>query len=316
MELLWQCLLLIVGFLMLIKGADFFVEGSGSIARKLRIPDIIVGLTIVAMGTSAPELAVSVSAALGGSSDIAVGNAVGSNILNILVILGLSAIIIPLAVDKSMFKRDFPMLLLTAVLLPVSALVFGNEIGLIAGIIFVAVFAFYLFLTVKSAIAYRKSGAADDTSTIKILPWWLSILYTVGGAVVIIFGGNISVNAATKIAHDLEISEAIIGLTIVALGTSLPELVTSVVAAKKGCSDIALGNIVGSNIFNVLLILGTTSIIKPIPVTFDGIMDMLILLCVTVYLFVACFITKKISRPVGVSFIVLYVGYTAYLFIR
>lgn len=315
MEILLQILLLVVGFVLLIKGADFFVDGSGSIARKLQIPDIIVGLTIVAMGTSAPELAVSVSAALGGSTEIAMGNVVGSNILNILIILGVSALIVPLAVDKSMFKRDFPVLLLTAVLLPAMALLFGNEVGLIAGIIFLVIFAFYIFLAVRAAIAYRKSGAGDGESKIKILPWWQSILYTVGGAAVIVLGGNLSVEAAKKIAAACGISEAIIGLTVVALGTSLPELVTSVIAAKKGSSDIALGNIVGSNIFNILFILGTTAVIKPVPVPQNGFVDMLFLLGITVLLFIICVATKKINRVAGASFLALYVAYATYLFL-
>lgn len=315
MEILLQVLLLVVGFVLLIKGADFFVDGSGSIARKLQIPDIIVGLTIVAMGTSAPELAVSVSAALGGSTEIAMGNVVGSNILNILIILGVSALIVPLAVDKSMFKRDFPVLLLTAVILPAMALLFGNEVGLIAGIIFLVIFAFYIFLAVRAAIAYRKSGAGDGESKIKVLPWWQSILYTIGGAAVIVFGGNLSVEAAKKIAAACGISEAIIGLTVVALGTSLPELVTSVIAAKKGSSDIALGNIVGSNIFNILFILGTTAVIKPVPVPQSGFIDMFVLLGVTVLLFIICVATKKINRVAGASFLALYVAYATYLFL-
>lgn len=315
MEILLQVLLLVVGFALLIKGADFFVDGSGSIARKLQIPDIIVGLTIVAMGTSAPELAVSVSAALGGSTEIAMGNVVGSNILNILIILGISALIVPLAVDKSMFKRDFPVLLLTAVLLPAMALLFGNEVGLIAGIIFLVIFAFYIFLAVRAAIAYRKSGAGDGESKIKVLPWWQSILYTIGGAAVIVLGGNLSVEAAKKIAAACGISEAIIGLTVVALGTSLPELVTSVIAAKKGSSDIALGNIVGSNIFNILFILGTTAVIKPVPVPQSGFVDMMVLLGITVLLFIICVTTKKINRIAGASFLALYVAYATYLFL-
>ena len=315
MEILLQVLLLVVGFVLLIKGADFFVDGSGSIARKLQIPDIIVGLTIVAMGTSAPELAVSVSAALGGSTEIAMGNVVGSNILNILIILGVSALIVPLAVDKSMFKRDFPVLLLTAVLLPAMALLFGNEVGLIAGIIFLVIFAFYIFLAVRAAIAYRKSGAGEGESKIKILPWWQSILYTIGGAAVIVFGGNMSVEAAKKIASACGISEAIIGLTVVALGTSLPELVTSLVAAKKGSSDIALGNIVGSNIFNILFILGTTAVIKPVPVPQSGFVDMMVLLGITVLLFIICVATKKINRIAGGTFVALYIAYATYLFL-
>ena len=315
MEILLQVLLLVVGFVLLIKGADFFVDGSGSIARKLQIPDIIVGLTIVAMGTSAPELAVSVSAALGGSTEIAMGNVVGSNILNILIILGISALIVPLAVDKSMFKRDFPVLLLTAVLLPAMALLFGNEVGLIAGIIFLVIFAFYIFLAVRAAIAYRKSGAGDGESKIKILPWWQSILYTIGGAVVIVFGGNMSVEAAKKIASACGISEAIIGLTVVALGTSLPELVTSLVAAKKGSSDMALGNIIGSNIFNILFILGTTAVIHEVPVPAGGYVDMLFLLGITVLLFIICVATKKINRIAGGTFVALYIAYATYLFL-
>lgn len=312
------CFLLVVGFFLLIKGADYFVDGSSSIAKKLRIPDIIVGLTIVAMGTSAPELAVSVSAALSGSSDISLGNVVGSNLLNILIILGLSGIILPLSVDRNMFKRDFPMLLVTAILLPALCIIGNKKVGVIGGLIMLLVFAFYLFLTVKSAIAFRKNnqGLVQDEEEIKIYPWWKSILFTFGGAVVIVIGGNLSVDGATAIARQLNISEAIIGLTIVALGTSLPELVTSVVAAKKGNSDIALGNIVGSNIFNVLLILGVTSVIKPFNVAFDSIIDMMILLGVTIYLMICSYTSKKIGRLEGGSFLLIYVIYAVYIFIR
>ncbi len=310
-------ILLIVGFLLLIKGADCFVEGSSSIAKKLRIPDIIVGLTIVAMGTSAPELAVSVSAALGGSSDIAIGNVVGSNILNILIILGISAVIVPFSVDPSMFKRDFPMLLVTAVLLPLLAVICGSRIGRIAALILIAIFIFYIFLTIKSALAFRKAGGGtSEEETIKVMPWWKSILFTIGGGIVIVIGGNISVDNAVAIARQLNISEAIIGLTIVALGTSLPELVTSVVAARKGNSDIALGNVVGSNIFNVLLILGTTALIKPFAVTLESLIDQIILLGFTVLLFIMCLMGKKLTRIKGAVFLVLYVIYAVYIFIR
>lgn len=318
MDIILPYILLVVGFFLLIKGADFFVDGSGSIARKLRIPDIIVGLTIVAMGTSAPELAVSISAALGGSSDIAIGNVVGSNILNILVILGLSAVIIPLKVDASMFKRDFPMLLASAVLLPAVCILGGKRVGRIGGLCLLALFVFYMIITVRSAIAYRKNsdGQAEDTSEIKILPWWKSIVFTIGGAIVIVIGGKISVNAATDIAKMLGLSEAIIGLTVVALGTSLPELVTSVIAAKKGCSDIALGNIVGSNIFNTLLILGTTAVIRPFSVATASIIDTIILLGITIYLIIASATSKKIGRKEGSSFLLIYIVYAVYIFMR
>ena len=322
-------ILLIVGFVALIKGADFFVEGSCSIAKKLKIPDIIIGLTVVAMGTSAPELAVSVSAALGGSTDIAIGNVVGSNLLNILVILGLSSVIVPIMVDKSVFKRDIPMLLVTAIAVPVIVLLTKNTltggveadhmVGRLGGAILVALFAFYIFLTVKAALDYRKKHADDpdaDGDEVKEFPMWKSLLYTVLGGAVVVIGGRISVDAATDIAHQIGLSEAVIGLTVVALGTSLPELVTSVVAARKGNSDIALGNIVGSNIFNVLLILGTTSVIKPVPVAFSSIIDLFINLGVTVYLAIAAWTGKKLSRLEGASFLVLYVVYTVYLFMR
>ncbi len=316
MSVILPYILLIIGFLTLIKGADFFVEGSGSIARKLCIPDIIVGLTIVAMGTSAPELAVSVSAALSGSSDISLGNIVGSNLLNILIVLGISTVITPIIVDKSLFKRNFPVLIVTAVVLPLIALINGNRIGRIGGIILIAFFVFYIILTVRSALNYRKNHNEPETEKIKVMSWWKSIVFTIGGAAAVVIGGQISVNAATNVAHQLGISEAIIGLTVVALGTSLPELVTSAVAAKKGNSDMALGNIVGSNIFNVLLILGTTAIIKPFPVSMESIIDQLIVLVVTLLLIIFSKTGRKISRGEGVTFLVLYVIYAVYLFMR
>ena len=328
MEHVLPYILLVVGFAALIKGADYFVDGSSSIAKKLRIPDVIVGLTIVAMGTSMPELAVSVSAAIGGSGDIAIGNVVGSNILNILIILGSSALILPLSVEPSMLRRDLPVLLFTAVLLPVVTLAFMgtaesgffSRIGRIAGAVLALLFIGYIALTVRAALQYRKAqannGVLCETETVKSLPWWKSILFTLGGGLLIVIGGKVSVEAATDIAYDLGISEAVIGLTVVALGTSLPELVTSMVAARKGNSDIALGNIVGSNIFNVLFILGTTLMIRPINVTVDGFIDQIALLAISVYLAVTAGSGKRISRPEGFSFLILYVGYAVYLFLR
>jgi cation:H+ antiporter len=324
MQVVLPYIYLIVGFVVLIKGADFFVDGSCSIAKKLRIPDIVVGLTVVALGTSLPELAVSLSAAAGGSSDMALGNVVGSNLINILVILGLSAAILPLTVDKSMFRRDLPVLMLTAVVLPVMTLVGGYRLGRICGAILTALFVGYIILTVRSALAYRNSECAlpeggeealkEESG--KVLPWWLSILFTVGGAAMIVFGGNFSVDGATEIAHQLGVSEAVIGLTVVALGTSLPELVTSAVAARKGNSDIALGNVVGSCIFNVLFILGTTALVRPLTVARASLVDQLVLLGVTVYLFVATYASKRLSRPVGISFLLIYGGYLTYLLLQ
>ena len=315
-------LFLVVGFAALIKGADFFVDGASSIAKKFGIPDIIVGLTIVAMGTSAPELATSVSAAFAGSNEIAVGNVLGSNLMNILIILGLSAVIKPLAVDSSMFKRDIPVMLICTAILPISTLL-GRylpgqyKLSRIVGLILVLFFAFYLFLTVRSALTYRKEHANEEPDeSVKSFPWWKSILFTVGGAVMIIIGANFAVESAIAIAKQLNIGEDVIALTVVALGTSLPELITSVVAAKKGNSDIALGNIVGSNIFNILLILGTTLVISPINVSFVTLIDEFILLGVTCYLSLTAFTGKRLSRIEGASYLVLYVGYATYLFLR
>ena len=315
---------LIVGFVVLIKGADFFVDGACSIAKKLRIPDIVVGLTVVALGTSLPELAVSLSAAAGGSSDMALGNVVGSNLINILVILGLSAAILPLSVDKDMFRRDLPVLMVTAVALPVMTLVGGYQIGRICGAILTALFIGYIILTVRSALAYRNAGgeislpegdAPGEESEGKVLPWWLSILFTIGGAALIVFGGNLSVDAATDIATQLGVSEAVIGLTVVALGTSLPELVTSAVAARKGNSDIALGNVVGSCIFNVLFILGTTALVKPLNVARGSLVDQLVLLGVCAYLFLTAWTGRRLKRWEGISYLCIYGVYLAYLLI-
>ncbi len=313
-------LYIVLGFAALIKGADFFVDGATAIAKKLRIPNIVVGLTIVAMGTSLPELAVSVSAAIGGSSDIAIGNVVGSNLINILVILGLSAVILPLTVDRSMFRRDLPVVLLTAAILPVMTLIGGGYFGRICGAILVALFIGYIALTVRSALVYRKSTLPEgevpaEENEAKDLPWWLCALFTVGGAALIVLGGNFSVDGATAVAQQWGVSEAVIGLTVVALGTSLPELVTSVVAARKGNSDIALGNIVGSNIFNVLFILGTTVLVLPFEVAASGLVDQLVLLGVSAFLMVTAYTGKKLSRIEGAAYLAIYAAYLSYLLI-
>lgn len=313
-------LILVVSFVALIKGADFFVEGSSSIAKKLRIPDFIVGLTIVAMGTSAPELAASASAALKGQTGMAIGNVVGSNLLNILIILGVSALILPPAVDRILFKRDIPFLLLTAVILPVMLLIGGkDELGLyelnwVSGLILLCLFVLYLFLTVRSALRHRREHPDMEEEEIKVMPWWKSILFTLGGAVLIVLGGNFAVDSATDIAHQLGIPEKVIGLTVVALGTSLPELVTSAVAAKKGNSDIAIGNVVGSNIFNVLLILGVTVTIRPVPADMSTMIDLLVVVGASVLFAVTSFLGKRIRRVEGAAYLTFYAAYLVYKF--
>lgn len=310
-------IVLLIGFLLLVKGADWFVEGASSIAKKIKIPSFVIGLTIVAFGTSAPELAVSVTAALKGSNDIAIGNVVGSNIFNTLVVLGMSAAIMPIIVEKGMIKRDYPMSIFVSLLLGVLAMDTilwkkpGMQIGRGDGIILLLVFAVYMFMTVKAGIQNR-----IEDEPIEELSIWKSILIAVLGLAGIVLGGDWSVDGAKEIARILGMSEALIGLTIVAIGTSLPELVTSIVAARKGENDIAVGNVIGSNIFNILLILGVSSVIHPMDVSQTYLYDigMLILTMLAVYLPIAK--TKKVGRGTGIVMVLCYVVYTVYLILR
>ena len=259
MEIFLQIILLFVGFAMLIKGADWFVDGSSGIATKFKIPQLVIGLTIVAMGTSAPEAAVSIAAALKGNADITIGNIVGSNILNILIILGISALITPLAVAKSTIKVEIPFMIVVTLLL--LGMGYNGTISLLEGIILLLVFLVYLGYLFLLA----KNDKNKDEENIKDVSIWKALIWTVVGLVLIVYGSNVTVDAATKIAQIVGLSERFIGLTIVALGTSLPELFTSVSAARKGNADIAIGNIVGSNIFNILFVIGISSVIVPVP---------------------------------------------------
>lgn len=310
-------IVLLIGFLLLVKGADWFVEGASSIAKKIKIPSFVIGLTIVAFGTSAPELAVSVTAALKGSNDIAIGNVVGSNIFNTLVVLGMSAAIMPIIVEKGMIKRDYPMSIFVSLLLGVLAMDTilwkkpGMQIGRGDGIILLLVFAVYMFMTVKAGIQNR-----IEDEPVEELSLWKSILIAVLGLAGIVLGGDWSVDGAKEIARILGMSEALIGLTIVAIGTSLPELVTSIVAARKGENDIAVGNVIGSNIFNILLILGVSSVIHPMDVSQTYLYDIgiLILTMLAVYLPIAK--TKKVGRGTGIVMVLCYVVYTVYLILR
>ena len=288
-------IVLLVGFLLLVKGADWFVEGASSIAKKIKIPSFVIGLTIVAFGTSAPELAVSITAALKGSNDIAIGNVVGSNIFNILVVLGMSAAITPIIVEKGMIKRDYPISIIVSVLLGILAMDTilwkkpGMQIGRMDGIILLIVFAAYMFMTVKSGIQNR-----TEEEPIEELSLWKSILISVLGLAGIVLGGDWAVDGAKEIARTLGLSEALIGLTIVAIGTSLPELVTSIVAARKGENDIAVGNVIGSNIFNMLLILGVSSIIHPMDVSQTYLYDIVMLILTMLAVYIPIAKTKKV----------------------
>ena len=308
---------LAIGFLLLVKGADLFVDGASSVAKKLNIPAFVIGLTIVAFGTSAPELAVSITAAMKGSNDIAIGNVVGSNIFNTLVVLGLSAAITPIVVDKGMVKRDYPLSIFAAALLGVLAMdtiLFGADamvLGRLDGVILLIAFAGFMAMTVKAG----KEGNAEETET-EAMPVLKSILFIAIGLAGIVYGGDLSVEGAKGIARFFGMSEAIIGLTIVAIGTSLPELVTSIVAARKGENDIAVGNVIGSNIFNIFLILGLSSTILPMNVSGTYLYDIGMLVAVMVFTYLPIARTKKVTRGMGILMLLVYAAYTTYLILR
>lgn len=304
MEILLQVLLLAVGFVMLIKGSDWFVDGSSGIAAKFGIPQLVIGLTIVAMGTSAPEAAVSISAAFSGSADITIGNIVGSNILNILIILGLSSVIIPIAVAPSTIKIETPFMIAITIVMLLLGL--DGVVSLIDGIIFLVLFAAYLAYLFRMAKKDKNKDSNEGTKDISIAK---AVIFAIIGLVLIVLGSNVTVDAATKIAQALGVSERFIGLTIVALGTSLPELFTSVTAARKGNADIAIGNIVGSNIFNILFVVGISALIIPVPFDPKFIFDSIIAIAAGVLLLLCCLWTKKLKRWAGVTMLL---GYAAY----
>lgn len=310
MEILLQILLLAAGFVLLIKGADWFVDGSAGIATKFGIPQLVIGLTIVAMGTSAPEAAVSISAALKGNADITIGNIVGSNILNILIILGLSSVIVPITVAPSTIKIETPFMIAITIIMLLLGL--DGTIGLIDGIILVVLFIAYLtylFITAKKDMN-KEQEAAKEISIPK------AIIFAIVGLAMIILGSNFTVDAATALARIIGLSERFIGLTIVALGTSLPELFTSVAAARKGNADIAIGNIVGSNIFNILFVVGLSALIVPVPFAANFIFDSIIAIAAGVLLLLCCLWTKSLKRWAGVVMLLSYAAYFAVIFMQ
>lgn len=309
-QLLIQVVLLVVGFVMLIKGADWFVDGAASLASKFGIPQLVIGLTIVAMGTSAPEAAVSISAALQDNAGITIGNVVGSNIMNVLVILGLASVIIPIAVKKSTIKYEIPFTILATVVLAVLGL-WDNKISRLEGgilwVLFIAYLA-YLFLMTK------KGEAEVEENESKLDKVWKMVVFILIGGGLIVWGSDVTVDAATNIAQYFGMSDRLIGLTIVALGTSLPELITSVTAAKKGSADIAIGNIVGSNIFNILFVVGTTALITPVVYAQNFIVDSIVAVATMVLLWVLVLNKDhKLKRWGGAILLIGYVGYFIYL---
>ena len=305
--------ILIIGFVLLMKGADFFVEGSSSVATRFHIPSLIIGLTIVAMGTSLPECAVSITASMDGNNALAVANAIGSNIFNLMVVCGISALFVPIAVQTNTLKREFPFSILCAILLMVLGY-FGMTLGRIDGIILLILFVGYIVYMIISA--KKAMNTYQEEEEIKVIPIWQSILYIVGGAFAIKFGGDFVVDSASSIALSLGMSQNLVGLTIVALGTSLPELVTSMVAAKKGEVDMALGNVIGSNVFNILFVLGIASTISPIAFIFENIIDIIVLSVFSLIVLYFGFTKHKIDKKEGIIMLLLYVGYLIYIIVR
>lgn len=318
-----DAVLLVIGLILLVKGADIFIDGSVAIAKRLNISELIIGLTIVASGTSAPELAVSLTASLEGANDIAISNVIGSNIFNILFVLGICALIKPINVDKGLLKRDIPYsLFATIVLLVMMAdmVLWGrdsNSITRTDGIILLALFLVFLFYTIRGALKVKnEQPKLQSTEQAKKVTLPKSIALSLLGLVAIIFGGDLVVDNATDIAQAFGISETVIGLTIVAIGTSLPELVTSTLAAKRGNSDLAIGNVIGSNIFNIVAILGISSTITPIQVDVLALYDCLFLIASTVLLLLFAGTSKKISRVEGVLFVTMFIGFNIYILMR
>ncbi|WP_301107443.1 calcium/sodium antiporter [Sporosarcina sp.] len=313
-------ILLLVGFALLIKGADFFVNGSSNIARLLRVPPLLIGLTIVAFGTSSPEATVSIIAALEGSSGVAVGNVVGSNIFNITLVVGMAAFLYPLKVDSETIKKQIPFTLLASValLILMSDVVlqgFGsNVISRGDGFIFLLFLSIFMYYVIETGLKSRKDAEIKPPET--DISWGKNIAVTLLGLAAIIFGGNLVVTNGTEIAYSLGMSETLVGLTIIAIGTSLPELVTSITAALKKESEIALGNIVGSNIFNILFVLGASSAISPLAVSGEVVIDVIFMIILTVLLLIFSRTGFKIGKREGLVLAVLYVVYLVYIILR
>lgn len=314
-------IILIIGFFFLIKGADLFVDGAASIARKFNIPSMVIGLTIVAMGTSAPEAAVSITSSLSGQNDMSVANVVGSNFFNILVVLGVSAIISKLPVQKNTIKKDTPFLLIVSGLL----LVFGinKYISRIEGLILLIVFVYFLYSTVKMAKSATNLDSSSDneialaeSDTTTQTPILKTVILSVIGILGIVIGGDMVVDSATSIATLLGMSANLVGLTIVAIGTSLPEFVTSIVAIKKGETEIAIGNVIGSNIFNILLVLGLATFISPITISTLALIDIIFMLCITIVLYLFMKKDYSLVKKHGIILVGIYIVYMSYTIVR
>lgn len=312
---------LIIGFALLIKGADYFVDGASAVARLLKIPSVVIGLTIVAMGTSAPEAAVSITAGLSGSNEIAISNVIGSNIFNLLMVIGICAAIHAFATDEEILKRDMPVNIGATIVLLIFLL--DGTLGRIEGCVLLVALVVYLVIVVRTALKNRKNAAgasAEAEEAEKKLTIPMILIFIIGGMLAIIWGGDLVVDNAQRIALSFGMSPMLVGLTIVALGTSLPELVTSIVASRKGESGLALGNAVGSCLFNILFILGMSSVISPITLTansvIESITDTAILLGITILMLIFSATGKKVSRAEGIIYVCLYAAYMAFAILR
>ncbi len=314
-------LLLVVGFLFLIKGADWFVDGSSGVARRFGIPSVVIGLTIVAFGTSAPEAAVSITAALNGDNGIAVGNVLGSNLFNLLMVIGVTSLLNPCKVDSGIISRDFPFSILISIVLLVLGMdtfLGGGEINVISrgdGMILLMFMVIFMVYTIRGAMdPSRKPEPRDAMEPKPQVTKCLGLI--VIGIAGIVLGGQLVVESATAIAISFGISQTLVGLTIVAMGTSLPELVTSAVAAKKGESDIAIGNVVGSNIFNILFVLGSSSAITPVPFSMLSVYDSAIVIAVSLLIYMFCYTKRQVNRIEGAVAVMTYFAYMAYIIMR
>lgn len=319
-------LLLVAGFVALIKGADWFVDGSSALAKRFHVPGLIIGLTIVALGTSAPELAVSTLAAIQGSNEIAISNVVGSNIFNLLGVLGVCALIHPVPVEKGIIKRDFPVSIVITIMVLLGTCfktLFSGEwtgkamsdvVGLVGRPLSLVLLVLFVLYIIYLIIDAKKHPTEDDNVGEK--PLWKSIVLILVGITLIVAGGQAVVYSAKEIARSFGMTETLIGLTIVAIGTSLPELVTSIVAAKKGETGMAVGNVVGSNIFNMMFILGVSSMIHPVGVNAASLWDMLILTAVSIIVFVFSITGRTIGRKEGIVMLLIYIADTAFAILR
>ena len=322
-------ILIIVGFAILMKGADFFVGSASKIAKRFGIPTIIIGLTIVSIGTSAPELSVSIISALKGSADIAAGNVIGSNIFNLLVVIGVAALIKPIKINESIVKEDYPIMVGTGILLLViisltKLLAEANVTAIprVGGVILITTVIIYTLRLIKQAnkiifsddlLSETKTSEEDDNKSGNLIK---EILIGLVGLVAVIWSGDLVVNNAVIVAKSLGMSDTLVGLTVIAIGTSLPELATSITAALKGESDIAVGNVVGSNIFNVILILGATSLITPIVFATKIVFDLMLYLIIALVVFIIIKKTKAVNKLLASSMILTYIGYTVMAIIR